>query len=156
LRVRCNKWKKEQSSLEEIVKKETPEEIQKPPQAQDLAHPGSSQIPETLTSKIALKVDEKKIKIDTPLYKAIFTNVGPTIRSFELKNYLKTTDPDSPLIELVSFKKDIGDFLLINFEESSINQNKTITYRVDQETIRLGPESSPKELVFSSKTSNGL
>jgi len=147
---------KQVSKKEEIVKKETPKEIQGPPQTQDLAHSGSPQIPETLTSKIVPKVGEKEIKIDTPLYKAIFTNVGPTIRSFELKEYFKTTDPDSPLIELVSFEKDMGDFLLINFEESSINQNEKITYRVDQETIRLGPESSPKDLVFNSKTLNGL
>ncbi len=149
--------KKDQVPKEkEIVEKETPQEIHRPPQIQGPVHHEPSQMPEISTTKIAPKADEKEIEVDTPLYKAIFTNVGPTIRSFKLKKYFKTTDPDSPLIELISLEKNMGNYLLINFEDPSKNQNENITYQVEQEAIRLGPESSPKDLVLSSKTSNGL
>ena len=151
-----NPDKDQVSKKEEIVKKETSKEIQEPPQAKVLTHSESSEIPETLTGKTVTGIDEKEIQIDTPLYKAIFTNVGPTIKSFKLKKYFKTTDPDSPMIELVSLEKNMGDFLLINFEGYSIGQNEKITYQVDSTTVRLGPESSPKDLIFISETSDGL
>jgi len=151
-----NPDKDQVSKKEEIVKKETSKEIQEPPQAKVLTHSESSEIPETLTGKTVTGIDEKEIQIDTPLYKAVFTNVGPTIKSFKLKKYFKTTDPDSPMIELVSLEKNMGDFLLINFEGYSIGQNEKITYQVDSTTVRLGPESSPKDLIFISETSDGL
>ena len=151
-----NPDKDQVSKKEEIVKKETSKEIQEPPQAKVLTHSESSKIPETLTGKTVTGIDEKEIQIDTPLYKAIFTNVGPTIKSFKLKKYFKTTDPDSPMIELVSLEKNMGDFLLINFEGYSIGQNEKITYQVDSTTVRLGPESSPRDLIFISETSDGL
>ena len=33
------------------------------------------------------KVQEKEVEVDTPLFKAVFSNVGPTIRSFRLREY---------------------------------------------------------------------
>ena len=50
--------------------------------------------------KILPKAKEKEIEVETPLYRAVFTNVGPTVKSFKLKNYRETPESDSPLIDL--------------------------------------------------------
>ncbi|MGD8227118.1 MAG: membrane protein insertase YidC, partial [Desulfobacteraceae bacterium] len=60
-------------------------------------------------------VKEKEIIVETPLYKAIFTNTGPTIKSFKLKKYRKTPQSNSPLIDLVHLGESGEDFLNIDF-----------------------------------------
>ena len=140
---------------DEIAPKELSEEIPRATKVPEITHPAPSQVPEQ-KAVVVPKADEKVIEINTPLYRAVFTNVGPAIKSFELKKYRQTIDPDSPLIELVSLKKDMGDFLHIGFDNQSANQNEKIFYQADHQTIRLGPESPHKDLVFRSQTSNGL
>ncbi len=127
------------------VRKATPP----PPQAQPPAL-------EKTPAKAGVTENEKEIEIDTPLYTAVFTNAGPTIRSFKLKSYRQTTDPASPPIDLVSLKKEMGDFLLIGFDNHSAPKKEATVFQVDQNAIRLGPESSPKDIVFTGVTPDGL
>jgi len=47
-------------------------------------------------------LEEKEISVETPLYVAVLSNKGPSIKSFKLKNYRETLDPESPPIELFS------------------------------------------------------
>ncbi|MBW1868799.1 MAG: membrane protein insertase YidC [Deltaproteobacteria bacterium] len=114
--------------------------------------PGTKEIPVGATPG----ADEKEIEINTPLYKAVFSNVGPTIRSFKLKKYRQTTDPDSPLVELVNFKKDLGDSLLFTFDNHSAGKKGETVFQVDQDFIQVGPESSPQDIVFRAETKDGL
>jgi len=100
--------------------------------------------------------DEKEIKIDTPLYTAVFSNAGPALRSFKLKQYRLTTDPASPLIDLVSLKKDMGDALRIAFDNHSAPENGATIFQVDQDTVLLGPGASPQDIVFKGRTQNDL
>lgn len=102
------------------------------------------------------KIEEREIKIETPLYRAVFSNAGASIKSFELKEYYLTTDPDSPLIDLVKLKKDGEDFLEINFDGPSNPKNKKIIYQVNKEAIILDHESPPRDLTFRSMTSDGV
>ncbi|MBW2119247.1 MAG: membrane protein insertase YidC, partial [Deltaproteobacteria bacterium] len=141
---------------DEIAPKELSEEIPRATKAPEITYPAPSQVPEKKKEGVIPKADENETEINTPLYRAVFTNVGPAIKSFELKEYRQTIEPDSPLIELVSLKKDMGDFLHIGFDNPSANQKEKIVYQADQQTIRLGPESPHKDLVFRSKTLNGL
>ncbi len=101
-------------------------------------------------------VEEKEIVIQTPLYRAVFTNVGPTIKSFELKDYKETVDPDSPLIELVTFKEESANFLLINFDSPSVEYDPNRVFETDQESLNMGPDSPPQDLVFESTLSKGM
>jgi len=140
----------------ETAPKELSEEIPRATKAPGITHPAPSQVPEQKAGMVSPKADEKEIEINTPLYRAVFTNVGPTIKSFQLKQYHQTIDPDSPLIELVSLEKDMGNFLHIGFDNPSANERGNIVYQADLQTIRLGPESSHKDLVFRSAASNGL
>ena len=117
--------------------------------------------------RVIPKVDEKDILVNTPLYKAVFSNVGPTIKSFELKKYRQSLDPDAPLIELVSLNQAqavaIGqednvsaDFILMDFRTHSSDASVKEIYQTDQEKITIEPGSSPESLVFRAVSSDGL
>jgi len=142
--------------FETPIEKEPPREIFDSPGSPDMQRPVTSQGPERQLKETASEVDEKEIEITTPLYKAVFTNRGPTIKSFKLKKYRQTIAPDSPLIELVSLERNTDEFFLMNFKTSSPIQSETMLYQVDQGDIRLDPESPPKDLVFHSVTPDGL
>ena len=45
-----------------------------------------------------LDIDEKEIRVETPLYIAVFSNRGPTLKSFQLKKYRLTKEPNSLFI----------------------------------------------------------
>ena len=154
--------KKETVKKGEITGKEAQEQVSKTIEPQDatpprdLAPPVPSEMPRKESRGLISREDEKEIEIDTPLYKVVFTNTGPTIRSFRLKKYRQSTDPNSDLIELVSIKEGMGDFLLIDFDSQLTPQNKKITYQVNEKKILLGQESSPKDLVFRAVNSGGV
>jgi YidC/Oxa1 family membrane protein insertase len=141
---------------EETVQKELPDEKHETPKVPETKSPEPSQILPKAEKVVIPEADEKEIEINTPLYRAVFTNVGPAIRSFKLKKYRQTIDSASPLIELVTVKKDMGDFLQVGFDNPSLNDNEKLTYQVDYDSIKLDAESSPRELVFRTATSNGL
>jgi YidC/Oxa1 family membrane protein insertase len=144
-----------QPTEEAVVQKETPREAPpaqsapEPVQVEDEVRPA----PPEATLPLA---EEKRIQVDTPLYRAVFTNAGPTIRSFKLKNYAQTLKPDSPPVELVTLERRMGDFLSVDFEIASRAVNSPVTYHVDRDTLRLGQHSSPGELVFRTVTPEGL
>lgn len=140
----------------EIPEDRASEELSKTPEARVMTPSIPPQVPVKPESRITPASYEKEIEIETPLYRAVFSNAGPTIRSFKLKKYRETTDPDSPLIELVSLEKDMGNFLLINFDNRSAPEDTTTICEMDQERIQLGPESSPKDLVFHTITPHGV
>jgi YidC/Oxa1 family membrane protein insertase len=101
-------------------------------------------------------IKEKEILIDTPLYSAIFSNEGATIKSFKLKNYRVTKDPDSPAIELINLKDDDKDFFSISFDDKSTPEGKKIFYSASEESIDLADGSAPKDLIFKSLRSDGV
>jgi len=149
--------KQEQAPVERDVPagrvgEEAPEPRKATPSPIPAPSPASAETPATAL----FTEDEKEIEIDTPLYKAVFSNAGPTIRSFKLKKYRQTTDPSSPLIDMVSLKKDMGDFLLIAFDNHSAPQKGVTVFQVDQDTVHLGAGSSPKDVVFKGMTQDGL
>jgi YidC/Oxa1 family membrane protein insertase len=116
----------------------------------------SPAIPPEIAQKgdgIIPKIEEKEIIVETPLYRAVFSNIGATIKSFKLKKYHLTTDPDSPLVELVGMENSVEDFFRINFDHQSNMNLEKIIYEVNEESFRLDPGSSPRDLTFSAITS---
>jgi YidC/Oxa1 family membrane protein insertase len=97
----------------------------------------------------------KEIRIDTPLYSAVLTNEGPTIKSFRLKKYRKTIDPESDSIEIVTLKEGMGEFLLMGFEGSSTGKGSRV-FQVDRDRLSLSPDSPPRQIVFQCETPEGL
>lgn len=123
--------------------------------AQSTDHKVSNSPYET-QNNLKTEAKEKEVEIDTPLYSAVFSNRGPSIKSFRLKKYHQTIAPDSPPVELANLEKEIGDFLTIGFKDSLTTHSKKTIYQVDQKNIRLSPESLPMDLVFRVVTSSGL
>lgn len=99
---------------------------------------------------------EKVIPVETPFYKAVFSNVGPTIKSFKLKNYHTSADPDSPLVELVTMEKSLKPFLKLSFDQGPDTGNKDDIYHVEADQIILNRESAPRDLTFSTTTPTGV
>ncbi|MBU0734213.1 MAG: membrane protein insertase YidC [Proteobacteria bacterium] len=149
--------KQEQAPVvKEVPSGEAPKELSKAQEAPAVSRPAQPPAPKEMPVGLIPRQDEKEIQIDTPLYKAVFSNAGPTITSFKLKKYRQTTDPASPLIDLVSLKKGMGDFLLVTFDNHSAGKKGETVFQTDQDIVRLGPESSPRELVFRTVTEDDL
>ncbi|MBW2110961.1 MAG: membrane protein insertase YidC [Deltaproteobacteria bacterium] len=130
----------------------SPEVRKTPAPAEPAQSPATGQTREEAVPK----PEEREIEINTPLYRAVFSNVGPTIKSFKLKKYRQTTDPDSPPVDLVTIKKNMGDFLLFSFDNHSVPKNAGRVFQVDREFINLGEDSSPQTLVFRATTGEGV
>ena len=108
-------------------------------------------------SKPENSVMEKAIEVDTPLFHAVFSNVGPTIKSIKLKKYLQAKEPNSPLIELVSLEKGMGDFLNIKFEPAkSVNKDNQLIYDVNKNSLNLSSNAESESLTFTARTPDGL
>jgi YidC/Oxa1 family membrane protein insertase len=117
----------------------------------------TAQTPAIQDSEAARKVDEKEIHIDTPLYQAVFSNAGPTIKSFKLKNYKQTVEIDSPPIEMVNLESPADDFFLASFIPDSSSRIEKRLYEVDQSGgIQLGSGSNARTLEFHSVDSEGV
>ena len=149
-------------SKDQVAKKgETPETVaqktvSQSPETASAPHAAISKAPGKTKIKLALETDEKEVVVDTPLYRAVFTNAGPTIKSFKLKEYRESVEPDSPLVDLINLQQEKADFLIISFDGASANQPAKTIYNVEHQKIRLESDSSPKNLVFHSSTSGGI
>ena len=93
--------KKEQTPpSEKTVQKKDQKTLSKSPERPTIEPSISPKIDQKRDTLIQPKTEEKEVKVETPLYKAVFSNAGAIIKSFKLKKYHITKHPDSPLIEL--------------------------------------------------------
>ena len=112
--------------------------------------------PVTAAERPVIRVDEKKIEIDTPLYKVVFSNVGPTIKSFKLKKYRQTINPDSPYVELVTLEQGMGDYLTVQFDGNTVGNVNIKAFSVDKDYLKLNQDSEPASIVFQGTNPNGI
>jgi YidC/Oxa1 family membrane protein insertase len=102
-------------------------------------------------------VSEEEIKVDTPLYSAVFTNKGATIKSFKLKKYKTAMEPDSPLVDLINIKDNSENFLSVAFNAGGVlTDNNAVFYSVSQDSIILTDGSAPMDLTFTYQAINGV
>jgi YidC/Oxa1 family membrane protein insertase len=101
----------------------------------------------------APEAEEKEIIVETPLYMAAFSNVGPVLKSFRLKKYHLTTDDQSPLVELAHGKTGLLRIRLDPFQKDG---EAPLVFNASETALVLGSESSPKELVFTATTAGGI
>ncbi len=140
----------------ESVSQQRPVKQQPAKKPIELTAPAPSPVAKETPGPKIPEAREREVVVETPLYRAVFTNVGPTIKSFKLKKYHQSTDTNSPLIDLVNLKDGKGRFLLVGFETlSSMGPRKTV-YQVDQEAVYLKHDSSPRELVFQATNPDGI
>jgi len=107
---------------------------------------------ETLTMP---RVDEKEIVVETPLYRAVFSNKIAGIKSFQLKKYFQTPNKKTP-VELVSLEEGQGPFLDFSFQPRHSGSNSDVIYTDTRDTIRLYDDSAPQDLTFRVRKPNGL
>lgn len=110
-----------------------------------LTTPGKS----TLTAVAQKAGVEKDITVDTPLYKAVFTTRGGTLRSFQLKNFKNKLDKNSGLVELINVTKDMPAPLSLSFVDSSILVDTGDLYAADRSSITLVKNDQKTSLTFS-------
>lgn len=96
---------------------------------------------------------ETEIVVETPLYRAVFSNVGPSIRSFQLKKYRLTADAQSPSVELVHGGEDLIRLFLDPLQKEG---EAPLIFKPNETALFLEPGSAPQELVFTAVTAVGL
>lgn len=88
--------------------------------------------------------ESKEIVIETNLYKAVFSNLGATIRSWQLKNYL---GPDSASVQLIG-EDGYGDLaLLLPTSEDTIDTSP-YAFSFDKKEIILTGAEDQESLQF--------
>ena len=127
-----------------------PEKVTLPPPAQPDAAPDEIEKP------AATLIKEKEIRVETPLYSAVFSNKGATIKSFKLKKYRVNIEPDSPPVELVKLKQDDNYFFSADFYNPQAANDDRAVYKVDEDPINLVENSSPNDLTFEYSRPDGV
>jgi len=91
-------------------------------------------------------IDGKDVVVDTDLYHAVFTTAGARLKSFQLKHFRTTVNPDSSPLDLMSQAVPTDRPLAVELRgKSQSGETKDIVavndggvaYRVDRETLTL-------------------
>jgi len=132
-------------------------------QQEKTVEPVKKQATDTVVEKTAVEklpvtesVTEKETIIETPLYTVVFSNKGPAIKSFKLKNYRETIDPGSPPVELFGAKELGEDFFRFKFDNPDLLKEANFTYSVNEESLLLNDGHPSKDLVFSYTSENDI
>jgi YidC/Oxa1 family membrane protein insertase len=102
------------------------------------------------------QISEKEIRVETPLYEAVFSNVGPAIKSFKLKRYREAVEKDSPPVQLINLKAGMGDFFRFSFAGTAEKSNLPLTYESDRSSVDVVQGSAPELLRFRTVTPDRL
>jgi YidC/Oxa1 family membrane protein insertase len=138
-----------------------PEDLSPPEKETPISHPPVAPIPEPAMPLRAEEVEvprieDKEIRVETPLYEAVFSTAGAAIRSFKLKKYRETLEENSPWIELATVEGSGEDFLGISFQAQSALEGNEAFYDADKSNLSLGPDSSHQDLTFHAMRPDGV
>ncbi len=103
-------------------------------------------------------IEESKIKIESPIYEAIVTNIGGKIVSFKLKNFTKTINGPE-LVNLVS--PESGDtaapsIRLTGSDEVFSDANLAYSLETKDTVINLSKPDDQKTIIFRGVSQSGL
>lgn len=148
-------YQQEKNRLERF--KREPAALEPPPPGlplpQALTDAKRDQVPDEkslLSDDIAI---EQEVVVETDLYRAIFTNRGGVIKHWELKQYTKGVDKDSPRIILFGpQKKEPAIFPLEIFVEGEAEQVQQRflkgLYRIEGQNLKLQGPNRKGQLTF--------
>jgi YidC/Oxa1 family membrane protein insertase len=91
----------------------------------------------------------RDVTVETPLYRAVFTETGARLRSFALKNYRETIEEDSPGKELIKTSKIEHLPLAFNFVDRPVAALNLAPYVADSKTSVTVSEGQEHTLTFS-------
>lgn len=146
--------KKEVPTEDNVIINEQQEKTAKPVEKQVI----DTVIEKRIEAKPAIieSAEEKEITIDTPLYVAILSNNGPSIKSFKLKKYRETLDPESPAVELFSGKEHTNSFFSFHFDTQNLLNKKNLIFDTTGESAVINSGQTHKDIKFQYITENGL
>jgi YidC/Oxa1 family membrane protein insertase len=127
------------------VKEATPQQKELPPP------PSPSTIPAAPVP--ALKPSpahaSRDVVVETPLYRAVFTETGGRLQTFDLKKYRETIDNNSPLMELVRIRQADDLPLAFNFVNHPVAGLDLAPYDADRTSLTVDPGDKSKKLTFT-------
>ena len=91
----------------------------------------------------------RDVSVETPLYRAVFTETGARLKSFVLKRYRETIEEDSPGKELVKTSKIEDLPLAFNFVDRPVAALNLAPYVADSKTSVTVSEGQNHTLTFS-------
>ena len=97
----------------------------------------------------------RTITVDTPLYRAEFSENGAAVKSFVLKKYREHVEKDSPLKQLVSPILEDGTVLL-SFEQGGLPELKGAVYTAETAAQSIDVADKPQNLIFKWTAPSGV
>jgi len=91
----------------------------------------------------------RDIRVETPLYIAVFTTKGGALKSLKLKDYRKELSSDSELIELVRVQEGQTYPLAVSFSESSIPVPPDLIYDANAAALKVDAQTGEQKIIFS-------
>lgn len=112
--------------------------------------------PETQSVVIEENILEQDFSVETDLYIAVFSNIGARLKSFRLKNYNETADPDSDQVSVVDVETPrLATLRLQGRSDFAVDSEATYKILSDEKAISLSGDSR-KQVVFRYTAANGL
>ncbi|MCX5852438.1 MAG: membrane protein insertase YidC [Deltaproteobacteria bacterium] len=132
------------------VTMEKPAEEKSPAEPQGNAvAPGAEEAP---LKRLAIEKnggEAKDITVETPLYTAVFTTRGASLKSFMLRDYRESLATDSGPVELVS-ATGTGDYpLTVGFPDSTVAIPGGVLYEASAGSLAVVGGEAPRQLIFS-------
>ena len=97
----------------------------------------------------------RTITVDTPLYRAEFSEDGAAVKSIVLKKYREYVGKDSPLKQLVAPVLEDGTDL-VSFVQGGLPELKDAVYTAEMAAQRIDVADKPQELVFTWSAPGGV
>jgi len=91
----------------------------------------------------------RDVMVQTPLYTAVFTEIGGRLKSLGLKQYRETIDPNSPPKELVEIHQADDLPLAFNFVNHPVAALSLAQYVTDQTSLGVQGTDTSKKLTFT-------
>lgn len=90
--------------------------------------------------------EERDILIDTPLYRGKISNIGPSIKNFELKRYYKDPNKDSGWVDIIPAELKALHPIVPGFD---LIDNAPFIYNADKTGLKISADSRTNELRFT-------
>lgn len=103
----------------------------------------------TLARKENVVIPGRDITVDTPLYTAVFSTRGGSLRSLKLKKYKTEKGANGVPVEMVSVTADMNYPLTTGFAGSTVEIDPDVLFEVDKDSLTLQEGGGSKTLTFS-------
>ena len=137
-----------------VVVVETPVSVVSPP----VAVPSSSvsPVPVSVTVPPVIERSAREVLVETPNYRATFTNSGARLKRFELKNYRTANDLSSPLVNVLDVSSNKAASLrLSGLDGLNLGSDDFYSFTEGLTTLQVAAGQS-SDLIFRTTTTTGV